>query len=75
MIKNKIEDCKKDMISYGDKIENLSPINNLKRGYSLIFDSEKNIIKSGFEKGDSIFVVTADKELDCTVNSVTDRKV
>ena len=75
LIKNKIEYCKKDMISYGDKIENLSPMNNLKRGYSLIFDSEKNIIKSGFEKGDSIFVVTADKELDCTVNSVTDRKV
>ena len=75
LIKNKIEYCKKDIISYSDKIENLSPMNNLKRGYSLIFDSEKNIIKSGFEKGDSIFVVTADKELDCTVNSVTDRKV
>ena len=54
------------------KIDALSPLKTLARGYSIAKNRDGDIIRSadGVEKGSSVSIVLSDGSLDCTVNNV-----
>ena len=54
-----------------EKIDNNNPLNNLKKGYSLIFKDEISVkADDKIKKNDKITVRTYNQILDCTVDTV-----
>ena len=68
-----IENEKARLISDMDKIELMSPLNVLKRGYSITFDEQGKTIDnvSKVKAGDKISIRTSDAVIDATVDSVS----
>ena len=53
-----------------DKIDSNNPLNNLKRGYSLIFKDEESVkADDKIKKNDKITVRTYNQILSCTVDA------
>ncbi|MBO9129714.1 exodeoxyribonuclease VII large subunit [Bacillus sp. 165] len=59
------------------KLETLSPLNVMKRGYSAVYSEEKHIIKSiqQVEIGDRISVQLQDGMLNCNVSEIEERDI
>ncbi|BBB32450.1 exodeoxyribonuclease VII large subunit [Thermotomaculum hydrothermale] len=57
---------------FSEKLNDLSPLNVVSRGYAIVKDKEGNILKSAnkVNKGDFIEVNLKDGSLDCTVNEI-----
>ncbi|MCA1030683.1 exodeoxyribonuclease VII large subunit [Bacillus timonensis] len=57
------------------KLEALSPLKIMDRGYSLVYDQDNKLIKSisNIETGQSIMVKLQDGSLDCSVKNVEER--
>ena len=74
-VKGKIAVLENRVRSYIKILESQSPINNLKKGYGLIYKDE-NIVKDySFTVGESAKIVTLHQELECEVTKVKPRKV
>lgn len=74
-VKGKIAVLENSVGSYIKILESQSPINNLKKGYGLIYKDE-NIVKDyNFTVGESAKIVTLHQELECEVTKVKPRKV
>lgn len=74
-VKGKIAVLENSVRSYIKILESQSPINNLKKGYGLIYKDE-NIVKDySFTVGESAKIVTLHQELECEVMKVKPRKV
>ena len=74
-IKEYIEDNKTLIKSYDDRLEALSPLRVLNRGFSITEDSKGKVIKSidAIKKGDSITTRVADGTITSTVEKVEDK--
>jgi len=55
-------------------IDERSPINNLKKGYALLYKGETAVKHSDFTVGESLKVVTYSQEIDCEITKVAKRK-
>lgn len=68
-----IERQKQYLISQMDKIELVSPLNVLKRGYSITFDSKGSTVSAAnpVKDGDMINIKTSDMVIDAIVTGVT----
>ena len=82
-LKNKMSAALSSRISYMEQtvkakteiLENLSPVNNLKRGYALIYKENLSVKQYDFTVGETAKIVTFSQELDCEIKSVKPRKV
>ena len=82
-LKNKMSAALSSRISYMEQtvkakteiLENLSPVNNLKRGYALIYKEDLSVKQYDFTVGETAKIVTFSQELDCEIKSVKPRKV
>lgn len=82
-LKNKMSAALSSRISYMEQtvkakteiLENLSPVNNLKRGYALIYKEDIYVKQYDFTVGETAKIVTFSQELDCEIKSVKPRKV
>lgn len=68
IIKNRLSNAEKKVNFYTDILESQNPLNNLKKGYSLIF-KDKKPVNSNFtvKKEDKIMVRTHSQNIFCTV--------
>lgn len=55
-------------------IDERSPVNNLKKGYALLYKGETAVKHSDFTVGESLKVVTYNQEIDCEITKVAKRK-
>ena len=55
-------------------LENLSPINMLKKGYGLIYKDNIPVKNYNFTIGESAKIVTFSQEIDCEIKNVKKRK-
>ncbi|MBR6609382.1 MAG: exodeoxyribonuclease VII large subunit [Oscillospiraceae bacterium] len=55
-------------------LENQSPLNNLKKGYAMIYKDETAVKNYDFTVGESAKIVTFSQELDCKITKVKRRK-
>ena len=57
------------------KLHTLSPLKTMERGYSLVYDKEKELIKSTKQvsKGDVVNVRLTDGQLQCEVSKIEER--
>ena len=55
-------------------LENQSPLNNLKKGYAMIYKDETTVKNYDFTVGESAKIVTFSQELDCKITKVKRRK-
>ncbi len=55
-------------------IDERSPINNLKKGYALLYKGETAVKHTNFTVGESLKVVTYNREIDCEITKVAKRK-
>jgi len=55
-------------------LENQSPLNNLKKGYAMIYKDEITVKNYDFTVGESAKIVTFSQELDCKITKVKRRK-
>ncbi|MBQ5327403.1 MAG: exodeoxyribonuclease VII large subunit [Oscillospiraceae bacterium] len=56
-------------------IDERSPINNLKKGYALLYKGETAVKHTDFTVGESLKVVTYNQEIDCEITKVAKRKI
>ncbi len=74
-VKNKINMLNRTVNSTAKVLESQSPLNNLKRGYGLIYKDEKIVKEENFTVGETAKILTFRQELECEVKSVKKRKV
>ena len=74
-INNKISKLTQTVISKSDILESQSPLNNLKRGYSLIYKENLPVNDKYFTDGEEIKVITYKQELECKITKTTTREV
>lgn len=55
-------------------IDERSPINNLKKGYALLYKGETAVKHADFTVGESLKVVTYNQEIECEITKVAKRK-
>ena len=55
-------------------LENLSPINTLKKGYGLIYKDEQIVKDYNFTVGETAKILTFSQEIDCEITNVKQRK-
>lgn len=55
-------------------IDERSPINNLKKGYALLYKGETAVKHTDFTVGESLKVVTYNQEIECEITKVAKRK-
>ena len=60
--------------SYTKILENQSPLNNLKKGYGLIYKNNNAVRDYIFTAGESAEIVTLHQVLECEVKNVKPRK-
>ncbi len=73
-ITSKIDFLSRSVISISKIIESQSPLNNLKKGYSLIYKDDLPAKEYRFTVGDAAKIVTLTQEIECNVTKVKDRK-
>ncbi len=73
-INNKLSRLQDMVIAESKVLENQSPLNNLKRGYSLIYDKDMNVKQDNFTAGESVKIITLNQELDCLVTNTKPRE-
>lgn len=74
-LNNKFTLLQREINSRTQLLENQSPLNNLKRGYSLIYSSENNVKRDNFTVGETAKIVTFSQELECEITKVKQRKI
>jgi len=74
-IDNKIFMLNQSVESYTKILENQSPLNNLKKGYGLIYKDNKIVKDYNFTVGETAKILTFNQEIDCEVKKVKPRKV
>ena len=74
-VKGKIAVLENSVRSYIKILESQSPINNLKKGYGLIYKDEHIVKDYNFTVGEFAKIVTLHQELECEVTKVKPRKV
>ncbi len=72
-INSKLEKYFNELALYTSKLESVSPLKVLSRGYSFVKDDNGFNIKNAtsLKSGDKVTVVLTDGELDCTVESIS----
>ncbi len=74
-LNNKITLLQMEISSRTRLLENQSPLNNLKKGYSLIYNRENNVKQHNFTVGETAKIVTFSQELECEITKVKQRKI
>ena len=71
-MKAKIEKCEKEVSVAAAKLDALSPLKILSRGYSVVFDKDKKILSDaeGIKCGDGISVKLSKGEIECEVTKI-----
>ncbi len=75
IIENKIEILTQSVVSRSEILENQSPLNNLKKGYALIYKDNLLVKDSNLTVGDMAKIVTFNQEVECEVKKVRPREV
>lgn len=75
IIENKMKSLTQSVISKSDILENQSPLNNLKKGYSLIYKDNLPVKDINFTEGDVAKILTFKQEIECEVKKVKPREV
>ena len=75
IIENKMKSLTQSVISKSDILENQSPLNNLKKGYSLIYKDDLPVKDTTFTEGDMAKILTFKQEIECEVKKVKPREV
>ena len=73
-INNKINLLKKEVRLKAYILESGSPLNNLKRGYALIYDKEGAVKHCDFTVGETAKILTFTQELECEVVGIKQRE-
>ena len=73
-ISRKIQNLSADINTKTQILENLSPINMLKKGYGLIYKDNTPVKNYNFTVGESAKIVTFSQEIDCEITNVKIRK-
>lgn len=73
-IERRFEKLSQDINIKTQLIDERSPINNLKKGYALLYKGETAVKHSDFTVGESLKVVTYNQEIDCEITKVAKRK-
>ncbi len=70
--KNKVNQKENRLAILSSKLENLSPLAVLNRGYSIVFDNDGKVVKSvkTMERGDRISVVLKDGKANCLIEEI-----
>ncbi len=74
-INNKISMLNQSVQSYTKILETQSPLNNLKKGYGLIYKDDIPVKNYSFTVGETAKIVTLHQEMECEVKKVKPRKV
>ena len=74
-VNGKIAAWEQSVQLYTKILENQSPLNNLKKGYGLIYKDETIVKERNFTVGETVKIVTLRQELECEVKKVKPRKV
>ena len=74
-VNTKITLLKRDINTRTQVLENQSPLNNLKKGYALIYKDENLVKDYNFTVGETAKIVTFSQELDCEITKVKKRKI
>lgn len=74
--RNLVSDKKMQFIGLNSKLTALNPMAVLSRGYSVIYDKEKNTVKSidSLNVGESIEIKMCDGQIDATITSINREK-
>ncbi len=73
-IDNKINTLNQSIVSKTELLDNQSPLNNLKKGYALIYKDNSPAKEYNFTIGEAAKIVTFFQELQCEVIDVKERK-
>ena len=73
-IERKIELLSNNVYAKTEILEQQSPLNNLKKGYALIYKDNKVVKNYNFTAGESAKIVTDSQEVDFTVTKTRKRK-
>ena len=74
-VERKIEKLEQQIYSRTQILENQSPLNNLKKGYAMIYKGETAAKEYTFTAGETAKIVTFSQELDCEITKVRKRKI
>ena len=74
-VERKIEKLEQQIYSRTKILENQSPLNNLKKGYAMIYKGETTAKEYTFTVGETAKIVTFSQELDCEITKVRKRKI
>ena len=74
-VERKIEKLEQQIYSRTQILENQSPLNNLKKGYAMIYKGETTAKEYTFTAGETAKIVTFSQELDCEITKVRKRKI
>lgn len=74
-VERKIEKLEQQIYSRTQILENQSPLNNLKKGYAMIYKGETTVKEYTFTVGETAKIVTFSQELDCEITKVRKRKI
>ncbi|MBR5305301.1 MAG: exodeoxyribonuclease VII large subunit [Oscillospiraceae bacterium] len=73
-MERKISDLSNEINTKTAVLENQSPVNNLKKGYGMIYKDDKPVKDYNFTVGETAKIVTFSQELDCEITKIKDRK-
>ncbi|MBR5520788.1 MAG: exodeoxyribonuclease VII large subunit [Oscillospiraceae bacterium] len=74
-VDNKISSASHSVRAVTKLLENLSPVNNLKKGYGLIYKDDILVKDCDFTVGETAKIVTLRQELECEIIKTMPRKV
>ena len=74
-MQNKKSDTKAQLISLSGKLNALSPLSTLSRGYGIVYDKNENVISSvsKLQKDDEVSVFLSDGRVNCVIESLEDK--
>lgn len=73
-VNRKIADLEKDVANKIDLLENQSPLNNLKKGFALIYKGDIPAKEYSFTAGETAKILTFSQELTCEITETKPRK-
>ena len=73
-MERKISDLSNAIHTKTEVLENQSPLNNLKKGYGMIYKDDKPVKNYNFTVGETAKIVTFSQEIDCEITKIKDRK-
>ncbi len=74
-LNRKISDLSQQINARTQILENQSPLNNLKKGYAMIYKDAVPVKEYSFTAGETAKIVTFSQELDCEITKVRKRKI